>query len=239
MMTDAVPDPTLDVADLVPGSVEYTRSHFLTLETLAAQTGVAPELIGSYIEHRCVPRHSYAIVTCSSINSFFGRADGGPVEVRFYAPSHARWITETVRQSGASSLLALAEERRRWLYREYCVEIERTGPDLIPRDQLDAHLASEFEGWLDGTYGLCTVTATARDIARKELSILRIRALTQDGARAALSSGERSALGEAVRLLDQVSAPFAPHERARSSREKWIRRIAQRYQLPLPQSQVG
>ncbi len=239
MVMDAVPDPALDVADLVPGSVEYIRSHFLTIDTLAERTGVAPGLIGSYIEHRCIPRHSYAVVTCSSINSFFGRAGSGPVEVRFYAPSHTRWIAETVRQSGGNSLLAIAQERRRWFYREYCAEIERTAPDLIPRDQLDAHLASEFEGWLDGTYGLCTVTATARDIARKELSILRIRALTQDGARAALSSSERSALGEAVRLLDQVSAPFAPHERARSSREKWIRRIAQRYQLPLPQSQAG
>ena len=85
----------------------------------------------------------------------------------------------------------------------------------------------------------CPPTPTARDVARKELSILRIKALTQDGARAALSGGERSALAEAVRLLDQVSSPLAPHERARSSREKWIRRIAQRYQLPSPASQAS
>lgn len=83
------------------------------------------------------------------------------------------------------------------------------------------------------------MTATARDIARKELSILQIKALTQDGTRTELSSGERSALADAVRLLDQVSAPFAPHERVRSSREKWINWIVQRYQIPLPQAQAG
>lgn len=231
-MKDAVVEQAPDLAGLMAESVAYVRSHFLTLDLLADRTGVASEVIAGYIEHRCIPWHSYSITTDISISSFFGPAAGRPVEVWYYASSHIHWIEETLGRYGTRPLRRIAEERGRWFHREYRAEAERIAPDLIPRGQLEVLVESEFERWLDGTYRLCTLTAEPADIARKDLGIARIRALTDDGAKPHLTAEERELLRAAVTMVDLATSSFAPHERARSSREKWIHQISRRYLGP-------
>ena len=83
----------------------------------------------------------------------------------------------------------------------------------------DAHLRSEWQHFIAGTYGLCTRSGLPEDIAAKEMAIHVIRALTDDGR--PLDTEERERLARARDLLDRASSLFAPHERARSSRTRY------------------
>ncbi|RLM48934.1 hypothetical protein DVK02_18430, partial [Halobellus sp. Atlit-31R] len=96
---------------------------------------------------------------------------------------------------------------------------------------LAAHLREEWSHFLAGTYGLCTRCGLPEDIAAKELAICIIRELTAtDNA-----DPDRERLRQAVDLLDLSSSPFAPHERARSSRRRYIDAMRLRFGLPTPQ----
>ena len=212
--------------DLVAESLDYIRAHFLTLGQLADWTGVPPGAISSYIAYRCIPRESYTVSRVAEIESFFGHITGAREVVRYYAPSHVQWVLDTSRAARLQPLEQIAAARRDAFCRDYAEEARRIGADLLRPDELETLAQQEYESWLDGTYGLCTRTATATDIARKEISILRIKQLTNGGTKAAISQADRDALQAAMTILDDVASPFAPHERPHSSRAKWIEAIA-------------
>jgi hypothetical protein len=102
-------------------------------------------------------------------------------------------------------------------YRRRLAQLE-AAEDLMS----DAHIAAEWQHFLDGTYGLCTRSGLPEDIAAKEAAIVLIRAMTALAARQGLDEEERGRLAGAVDLLDAASAPFAPHEVARSSRRRYV-----------------
>jgi len=81
----------------------------------------------------------------------------------------------------------------------------------------ETHLAAEWRHFLDGTYGLCTVSGLPEDIAAKELAIALIR---ETAGAPALADPDR--LRRTIDLLDKVSSPFAPHEVALSSRRRYV-----------------
>jgi aminoglycoside/choline kinase family phosphotransferase len=89
----------------------------------------------------------------------------------------------------------------------------------------DAHIAVEWGHFLDGTYGLCTRSGLPEDIAAKEAAIVLIRELSSQGGAQELGDEQRKRLAAAVDLLDAASAPFAPHEVARSSRRRYVDEI--------------
>ena len=95
---------------------------------------------------------------------------------------------------------------------------------------LEAHFGDEWGHFLAGTYGLCTRSGLPEDIAAKELAVCVIRELTADDR----ATPDRERLRQAVDLLDRASTPFAPHERARSSRHRYVGAVRMKYGLPMP-----
>ena len=104
----------------------------------------------------------------------------------------------------------------------------------VELEGLEELIAEAFQHWLDGTYGLCTKHVTVREIVLKEVAIGRIRRLTENGTRKALSPEDRPALQDALRTLDTVDSKFAPDERMTSSREKWLNTISRRFGFNVP-----
>lgn len=217
------------MTESLAASRDYVQAEFLTSDQLAEAADVPVRRIDEFIRAECIPRHSYRVTLTRRIESFFGMAEGEPEVTRYFPRSHVRLVIATEERARSTALAKIAAERHAGFVDDYRSEVARLGADLIAPDALAAHIESEYRSWLDGTYGLCTVSASTQDIARKELSILRIKVLTADGTRTDLDSQELRALDAAVSLLDHVTAAFAPHERDRSSRERWINAIRGRY----------
>jgi hypothetical protein len=198
--------------------IDYLNQHFLTREQLLAHAGIDDARLGELQDRGMLPRPSYRLRMDIACDSFFG-AHAENHAIDWYAHGTVAWAGLLGTLDGPDQALQVFAGR----YRRRLAQLAAEG--LLTDDGAlasDAHIGSEWRHFLDGTYGLCTRTGLPEDIAAKEAAIVRIRALTELGARQGLDEEERRKLADAVDLLDRVSAPFAPHERMRSSRRRWV-----------------
>jgi hypothetical protein len=198
--------------------LDYLNRHLLTREQLLARAGIDDARLGELQERGMLPRPSYRLRLDIACDSFFG-AHAENHAIDWYAHGTVAWAGLLEALDGPQQAFHMFADR----YRRRLAQLAADGL-LMDEGTLagEAHIEAEWRHFLDGTYGLCTRTGLPEDIAAKEAAIARIRALTELGARQGLDEGERQQLAAAVDLLDRVSAPFAPHERARSSRRRWV-----------------
>jgi len=198
--------------------IDYLNTHFLTREQLLARCGIDEGRLSELQARGMMPRPSYRLRVELSCDSFFG-PHGERHAIDWYPQGASAW---------AGLLAALDDPRQAYgiFASRYRRRLARLGDDGLPAagDALsgDAHIASEWRHFLDGTYGLCTRAGLPEEIAAKEAAIVLIRDLTESGPQQGLSEEQRRRLAAAVDLLDRVSAPFAPHEVARSSRRRYV-----------------
>jgi Family of unknown function (DUF6058) len=198
--------------------IDYLNTHFLRREQLLARCGIDDARLGELQERGMMPRPSYRLRVGLSCDSFFGPHDEQHA-IDWYPQGAVAWAGLLAALDGPRQAFDLFAGR-------YRRRLARLADDGLPAgvDALngDAHIASEWRHFLDGTYGLCTRAGLPEEIAAKEAAIVLIRALTDLGAQQGLSEEQRRRLAAAVDLLDRVSAPFAPHEVARSSRRRYV-----------------
>lgn len=218
-------------------SFDYIQRHFLTLQQVSDLAGVAESRIREMQATGCLPGPAYRVSGTCRISSIFGDHQE-TIEHEYYPRSHVTKV-QVIERSG-ERLEILAERRREAFFEAYKDVLKATHAreygmaDLfnekgdVAGSAANALLYQEWRHYLDGTYGLCTKSAATAEIALKEATIARIKALTGDG-NADSKEVDAAQLLEAVERLDQVSAPFAPHERARSSRGKYIDAVRVKY----------
>ena len=198
--------------------IGYLQNHFLTREQLLARCGIDGAYLDALQSKGMMPRPSYHLRLDLGCDSFFGQHEEQHT-IAWYAQGYVAW---------AGLLAALDDPRQAHgvFAQRYRRRLEQLAVDKLVIDPqalaADAHIDAEWSHFLDGTYGLCTRSGLPEDIAAKEAAIVLIRALTEAGARQQLNKEERERLAAAVELLDRASAPFAPHEVARSSRRRYV-----------------
>jgi hypothetical protein len=205
--------------------IDYLNKHFFTRAQLLERAAITAEQLEQWQRCRMTPLPSYRVRLDASCLSFFGE-HREQLAADYYPKGSVAWIDalrSLVDEGAAFGLFA----RR---YREKLAQLAASGiaPDANELGS-EAHIASEWNHFLAGTYGVCTVSGLPEDIAAKEAAIVQIRALVTD--EQALTDAERGMLRGAVDLLDSVSAPFAPHEVARSSRRRYVDEVRVAYGL--------
>jgi hypothetical protein len=187
--------------------IDYLHTHFLTRAQLLAACATDGAHLDAFIAAGAMPAPSYRLQVRIDCASYFGdHAETHALD--WFAHGYVEWLRMLL--EGEHDPYALFAARY------------RAALDTLPLRGLeatDAHLRSEWQHFLDGTYGLCTRSGLPEDIAAKELATHVIRGLTDDGR--PLDAGERERLTQARGLLDRASSLFAPHERARSSRARY------------------
>jgi hypothetical protein len=209
--------------------IRYLERYFLTREQLLAQCAIDAGQLERMQLARLMPQPSYRLRLDLGCESFFGQHQERHA-VDYYATGYIAWLAL------ASTFSSEVEARDAFFqrYRAKLAQLRCVG--MVPRDPAfgsEAHLRAEWSAFLDGTYGLCTVSGLPEDIAAKEAAIALIRELA-DGIPA---TGEPpSQLRQAVDLLDSATPPFAPHEVARSSRRRYVDAIRARFGITPPAS---
>jgi len=218
-------------------SIDYIVENFLTFDQLAAASGVSVDQLQEMIAANCLPGPAYEVTGTYKVQSVFGLHEE-VVSRAYYPTSHV-----TKAQAVASSAATYPEQSetlKRAFYTDYKKILlaknaaafglahlfDAAGQIVGPK--ADLLLAQEWQHYLDGTYGLCTRCATATEIATKESMIAKITCLT-DKLEQDRAAGLLDDLAQAVDELDAVSAPFAPHEVARSSRGRHIDAVRRKY----------
>jgi hypothetical protein len=196
--------------------IRYLEAFFWTREQLLAHCAIGAGQLAQLQRKRMMPQPSYRLRLDLGCQSFFGE-HAEQVVADYYARGYASWL-------GVVSALEREDEARTLFFRRYRAQIAQLGEGgLLPRDPTFAgtqHLGNEWQGFLDGTYGLCTVSGLPEDIAAKEAATALIRELSGSGETP--DDGARALLRRAVDLLDRSAARFAPHEVERSSRRRYV-----------------
>ena len=192
--------------------LHYLQQHFFTTEQLLKRSAISEDQLRHWQEHGLMPKPSYRLTLKISCDSFFGQ-HRDQYDADYYAKEYVSWIEQLRSLNSEHEAFGVFARRYRQRLEELAVS-ERWQVDDFTTD---THLAAEWRHFLDGTYGLCTVSGLPEDIAAKELAIALIRETA-----GAPALGDRDRLCRAVDLLDSVSSPFAPHEVARSSRRRYM-----------------
>ncbi|PWF55554.1 DUF6058 family natural product biosynthesis protein [Massilia glaciei] len=200
--------------------IHYLNETFFTENQLLAACQIDAGTLAQLQQRRIMPLPSYHLRLRVDCDSVFG-AHSEQSAIAYYAKGYVDWvgILPTLADDGC------AFERFATRYRRRAQELMDCG--IAPRHEklnagMAAHLRSEWEHFLNGTYGLCTRSGLPDDIATKEVAAMMIDEILAEADKRALTSTQCAALQQAVDLLDSASAQFAPHEVARSSRQRLI-----------------
>lgn len=199
--------------------ITYLDTHLLATPRLLAASGRTAEFLSSMQQAGMAPRPSYRLHMAIDCTSFFGE-HSETCACDYYAIGTVDWLTEVADLSDGAAAYALFSRR-------YRARVAQLG--AAPRSE--DYLRSEWQHFLDGTYGLCTASGLPEAIADKEVAIENINALVENRGEQALTEDERLYLRHWVEVLDRASAPFAPHEVARSSRRRLVDAVRSTYRL--------
>lgn len=204
--------------------ISYLNSHFFTTDQLLERCGIGAAQLEQLRQRRIMPNPSYRIRLDIGCDSFFGpHAEEAAVD--YYAKGCAAWFVQTAGLDNEAKARTLFVDR----YRKRLDDLAGSG--IAPGDPSfgdPSRLDEEWNSFLAGIYGACTVSGLPEDIAAKEASISVIRALTEGRA---VDQADLPRLRQAVDMLDSVCAPFAPHEVARSSRRRYVDEMRAAYIL--------
>jgi hypothetical protein len=202
--------------------IDYLNNHFLSRDQLLHASGIDGRQLDELIANERMPQPSYRLRVSVACDSFFG-AHAEDVAIDYFAKGYPAWIGMLM----ASQTPAYETFATRYRAALAALPLRSAHPKL--NAGVDAHLREEWRHFLAGTYGLCTCSGLPEDIAAKELAICVIQELT--GSPLPPGPAGIDTLRTATDLLDRASSPFAPHERARSSRKRYVDEVRLAYGL--------
>ncbi|MCD6045460.1 MAG: hypothetical protein K0R48_623 [Gammaproteobacteria bacterium] len=220
---------------------QYLQQHYCTLEHLLKTCDLSETEFFAYIDAQCLPKHSYEWQERSAVSSFLGKHEWVEETILYYHPRHVLLLHDLItwhRYMVFEDIAKAVEEDFKVHYIAKAKELDAFSDVLseyvdkkgeMKQAALEEFLDGEWRSYLEGIYGLCTNEPTAENIATKEMMWRRIRLITADGSKATLNDQERVLLKQTIQILDGVLTPFAPYERAHSSREKWINAVIVKY----------
>lgn len=225
--------------------LDYVRRHCLTTPALTQAAGLAEGRLRELIAGRCLPRPTYVLDPSLTVRSAIRSEALTPRPEEWFGAAVLPWACRAVEST--LPLPALAERLRRDFTADFRQALLASDGRVHGWTELfdaagaidEAAFAEALEeiweeNWLGGAYAVCLRRFDGHHLVTKLVERSRIRALTEDGGKPALSPAEAAAVTAAMARLDAVLTPFAPHERPHGTPGLWIDRIAERCGLPHP-----
>lgn len=93
------------------------------------------------------------------------------------------------------------------------------------QEELVAAFETEWDYYLKGIYGICTLHATGEEIARKEIAVKKILSFIQEHQGIVLTEAKKEQLIKLNAEYNAIANFFAPYQRVSSSRGKYLDKI--------------
>lgn len=239
-------DPTMTDAFAI---LDYVRRHCLTPSALAQAAGLTEDRLRALIAARGLPQPTYALGPTLMVRSAIRSETLAPQPEEWFGAAVLPWAR---RAAGSTlPLPALADRLRQDFAADFRQALLASEGRVHGWTELfdaagaidEAAFAKALdeiweENWLGGAYGVCLRRFDGHHLVTKLVERSRIRALTAEGTKPALTAAEATEVMTAMARLDAVITPFAPHERPHGTPGLWIDRIADRYGLRHPSAPV-
>ncbi len=206
--------------------LKYLNDNFLTKQALLEISKVTQLALVEYQNAQLMPQPSYQLNIDASCTSFFGEHNENQ-KIEYYAKGYTSWLGIVQSLKTQDKIYSVFSS----CYINTIDSLKAKGHSTTNsklNSELRFHIEDEWKHFLNGTYGLCTKSGLPEDIAAKEFAIIEINELI---IKDKLTDNELIKLTDAVNLLDEASAQFAPHERLKSSRYRYIDEVRRQYKL--------
>lgn len=203
--------------------LRYLHDNYITLDELAARTGIPASRISAFAAAECIPGYSHALCQTAVVNTrISGDFHVTDSEVWFFHPDVAGWVARAnAAYEACGSLEAAALQVRQQFERE--VELALGKPASECAEAID----SNWREFLAGTYGVCLKRIHAADMIQKQRALYRIERLLDEVGDAVPSPDHVNRLRTQIARYDEVASAFGPHEVATSSRGTTIKRATE------------
>jgi hypothetical protein len=225
--------------------LDYVRRRCLTPPALAEAAGLTEDRLRDLIAARCLPGPTYGLDPSLTVRSAIRSETPAPQPEEWFGAAVLPWARRTA--DSAQPLPELAGRLRQDFTADFRQALLASEGRFHGWTELfdaagaidEAAFARTLdeiweEHWLGGAYAVCLRRFDGRHLVTKLVERSRIRALTEEGTKPALTPAEARQVTVAMARLDAVLTPFAPHERPHGTPGLWIDRIAERYGLPHP-----
>ncbi len=226
----------------------YLEIYFLSLEQFTNAANISPEQFNALIEAKAMPGPIYKIWNNDAVWSPVGGQHGNPDSeqpVSTWYTAAALWPARQAKLMMESESLS-PDQVTPMFEREFTGDFRAAllangaqafeyqslfnGPDLDEQKLLEQSQL-EWQSWIGGGYAVCLRRWDGSHPVIKNVEIARIRTLTGDGKKPALTTAEQKTLLNAIKRLDEVMLPFAPYQRPLGSPGKWVDQILAKYGL--------
>ncbi len=214
----------------------YLQQYYCTLAHLLKTADVEKKDFFAYIEAGCLPQHSYEWKENFTLHSFLSTQRCSNKIIYYYHPRHLLLLHDLVILHRYMPLIEIAQAWSADFKQHYLTKLKELDAfaDVLQgydSAQTETFLENEWQRYLQGIYGTCSRDPTPENIALQEVLLRRVRSMTSEGAKEALSAEESRALKQALGVLEAILAPFAPYELAESPRGKWVSAMRAKYSL--------
>ena len=210
--------------------LKYIEENFIESNELCQISGISRQDLENLIDNKLIPNSSYQINITYKINSPLG--DEKVIsEVKKYHPKSAINLIQKNKKLNDSSEFkeSLKAEFINTFVNSnnnsfgYDNIIEENGSVNI--EKLNVAFEQEWQYYLQGIYGICTLNATGAEIAKKEIAVKRLIEFNKKHRENKLSDSDKEILNTLNSEFNEVSNLFAPYQRTNSSRGKYLDKI--------------
>lgn len=207
--------------------ISYLYGHFYDLPTLVEKSGLSKAAVGRLQTLRIMPQPSYRLLMQSHSDSFFGQHECTE-QLAFYPTGSVSWLAKVAELKDEQQAFHIFKT-------EYLSALSNIATRGCPfsgehTEAVSLGVEQQWPHFLEGTYGVCTRSGAVEEIAGKNIAVRVIESLIIEPPDK-MAEETKSRLKAAVSLLDRVAAPFAPHELAKSSRERLVNQVRRGYSL--------
>ncbi|WP_028888033.1 DUF6058 family natural product biosynthesis protein [Tenacibaculum ovolyticum] len=210
--------------------IKYIEDNFIELNELCKISEISSQELNALIENELIPNSSYEINATYKINSPLGDEKTISEVKKYYPKSVIALIQKNKKLNDSSEFKEslktafintfLNNNNKKFGY-DNITENDGT----VNMDKLNSAFEQEWQYYLKGIYGICTLNGTGAEIAKKEIAVKRLIDFNEKHGAEKLSDNNKKILTLLNNEFNEVSNLFAPYQRVKSSRGKYLDKI--------------
>ncbi len=217
--------------------IKYIKENFIESNELCQVSEISHQDLETLIDNELIPNSSYQIKVTYKINSPLGDEKVISEVKKYYPKSVINLIQKNKNLNNSSEFKqSLKTEFINTFVNSnnnnfgYDNIIEEDGS--INMEKLNLAFEQEWQYYLQGIYGICTLNGTGAEIAKKEIAVKRLIEFNKKHGENKLSDNDKEILSVLNNEFNEISNLFAPYQRINSSRGKYLDKILELNSLP-------
>lgn len=210
--------------------IKYIKGNFIESNELCQVSGISHQDLEKLIDNKLIPNSSYEINVTYKINSPLGDEKVISEVKKYYPKSTINLIQKNSKLNNSSEFKELLKTE--FINTFINNKNNKFGYDNILKDngnvnleKLNIAFEEEWQYYLQGIYGICTLNGTGTEIVKKEIAVKRLIEFNKKHGENKLTDNDKEKLNILNNEFNEVSTLFAPYQRTNSSRGKYLDKI--------------